>query len=138
MLFCPFPDGGLYQGSALKYIASFEWNVFFAQLPAIGTMMILNSISILFNYSGLELIIKKDLDLDRELKVTGSGNILAGIFGGPPGHLALGGVSLAHSIGSKTKLSTVVVALMCGLALFFGSKVLSVFPRIILGGLLFY
>lgn len=138
LLLGPFPDGGLYQGSALKYIASFEWNVFFAQLPAIGTMMILNSISILFNYSGLELIIKKDLDLDRELKVTGSGNILAGIFGGPPGHLALGGVSLAHSIGSKTKLSTVVVALMCGFALFFGSKVLSVFPRIILGGLLFY
>ena len=28
LLLGPFPDGGLYQGSALKYIASFKWNVF--------------------------------------------------------------------------------------------------------------
>ena len=121
----------------LLYPPLLHWHIFQSQLPAIGTMMILNAISVLFNYSGLELIIKKDLDLDRELKVTGLGNILAGFCGAPPGHLALGGASLAYSIGARSRLSTVVVALLCAFALFFGSKILSVFPRVILGGLLF-
>ena len=115
----PFPDGGLFQGSPIKYLNSFNWSVFMNQLPSIGTMMFLNAISLLFNYSGLELIIKKDLDLDRELKVTGYGNIIAGIFGAPPGHLALGSSSLAYSIGTKNRLSTVIIAILCGSTLFF-------------------
>lgn len=54
--------------------------------------------------------------LDRELKVTGMGNIFAGFCGAPPGHLALGGASLAYSIGARSLLSTIVVALLCAVA----------------------
>ena len=133
----PFPEGGLFQGLPLKYLSDFKWSIFLEQLPAIGTMMILNTISVLFNYSGLEIIIKKDLDLDQELKTTGIGNIIAGLGGAPPGHLSLGGTLLSISIGSKSKLTNIVIALLCALTLFFGSEVLSFFPRIILGGLLF-
>ena len=133
----PFPEGGLFQGLPLKYLSDFKWSIFLEQLPAIGTMMILNAISVLFNYSGLEIIIKKDLDLDQELKTTGIGNIIAGLGGAPPGHLSLGGTLLSISIGSKSKLTNIVIALLCALTLFFGSEVLSFFPRIILGGLLF-
>ena len=133
----PFPEGGLFQGLPLKYLSDFKWSIFLEQLPAIGTMMILNSISVLFNYSGLEIIIKKDLDLDQELKTTGIGNIIAGLGGAPPGHLSLGGTLLSISIGSKSKLTNIVIALLCAITLFFGSEVLSFFPRIILGGLLF-
>ena len=133
----PFPEGGLCQGLPLKYLSDFHCSIFLEQLPAIGTMMILNAISVLFNYSGLEIIIKKDLDLDQELKTTGIGNIIAGLGGAPPGHLSLGGTLLAISIGSKSKLTNIVIALLCAITLFFGSAVLSFFPRIILGGLLF-
>jgi len=133
----PFPEGGLFQGLPLKYLSDFNWSIFLEQLPAIGTMMILNAISVLFNYSGLEIIIKKDLDLDQELKTTGIGNIIAGLGGAPPGHLSLGGTLLAISIGSKSKLTNIVIALLCAITLLFGSAVLSFFPRIILGGLLF-
>ena len=133
----PFPEGGLFQGLPFKYLSDFKWSIFLEQLPAIGTMMILNAISVLFNYSGLEIIIKKDLDLDQELKTTGIGNIIAGLGGAPPGHLSLGGTLLSISIGSKSKLTNIVVALLCAITLLFGSAVLSFFPRIILGGLLF-
>jgi SulP family sulfate permease len=44
---------------------------------------------------------------------------------------------LAISIGSKSKLTNIVIALLCAITLLFGSAVLSFFPRIILGGLLF-
>ncbi len=48
LLLGPFPEGGLFQGSPIKYISDFKWHVFQGQLPAIGTMMILNAISVLF------------------------------------------------------------------------------------------
>ncbi|GIS71647.1 MAG: hypothetical protein CM1200mP10_12240 [Candidatus Neomarinimicrobiota bacterium] len=44
-------------------------------------MMVLNAISVLFKYCGLELVIKQDVDMDRELKLTGFSNIIAGIGG---------------------------------------------------------
>lgn len=132
----PFPAGGLFPGLPLNYLSGFEWNLFWITLPAIATMMILNAISVLFNYSGLELIIKQDVDLDRELKMTGFSNILAGIGGTPPGYLTLSETSMAYNIGARSRLSSVVVVLLCAFTLFFGADVLSVFPKVILGGLL--
>ena len=132
----PFPEGGLFTGLPLKHLSGFDWNLFWVTLPAIGTMMILNAISVLFNYSGLELIIKKDVDLDRELKMTGFSNILAGLGGTPPGYLTLSETSMAYNIGARSRLSSIVVVLLCAFTLFFGAKILSIFPKVILGGLI--
>ena len=98
--------------------------------------MILNAISVLFNYSGLELIIKQDVDLDRELKMTGFSNMLAGLGGTPPGYLTLSETSMAYNIGARSRLSSIVVVLLCAFTLFFGANVLSIFPKVILGGLI--
>ena len=132
----PFPEEGLFTGLPLKYLSGFDWNLFWVTLPAIGTMMVLSTISVLFNYSGLELIIKQDVDLDRELKMTGFSNILAGLGGAPPGYLTLSVTSMAYDIGARSRLSSIVVVLVCGFTLFFGADVLSIFPKVILGGLL--
>ena len=132
----PFPEEGLFTGLPLKHLSGFDWNLFLVTLPAIGTMIILNAISVLFNYSGLELIIKQDVDLDRELKMTGISNIFAGLGGTPPGYLTLSETSMAYNIGARSRLSSIVVVLLCAFTLFFGANVLSVFPKVILGGLI--
>ena len=132
----PFPEEGLFTGLPLKHLSGFDWNLFLVTLPAIGTMMILNAISVLFNYSGLELIIKQDVDLDRELKMTGISNIFAGLGGTPPGYLTLSETSMAYNIGARSRLSSIVVVLLCAFTLFFGANVLSIFPKVILGGLI--
>ena len=132
----PFPEESLFTGLPLKHLSGFDWNLFLVTLPAIGTMMILNAISVLFNYSGLELIIKKDVDLDRELRMTGISNIFAGLGGTPPGYLTLSETSMAYNIGARSRLSSIVVVLLCAFTLFFGANVLSIFPKVILGGLI--
>ena len=43
---------------------------------------------------------------------------------------------MAFNIGARTRLSNIIVALLCGITLIFGAKVISVFPKVILGGLL--
>jgi SulP family sulfate permease len=132
----PFPEGGLFPGTPLPYVLEFRWDLFLSHLPAIATMMVLNAISILFNYSGLELVVKEDFDLDKELRLTGYGNILAGFAGTPPGYITLSETSMVYNIGARTRLSNIIVALLCGITLIFGAKVISVFPKVILGGLL--
>ncbi|GIT74098.1 MAG: hypothetical protein Ct9H300mP29_0920 [Candidatus Neomarinimicrobiota bacterium] len=89
----------------------------------------LSAISVLFNYSGLELTVKKDFNLDRELKLTGLSNILVGIGGGSPGYLTLSETTMAHSIGAKTNISSITVAILWGYYASFGANVLSVFQK---------
>ena len=132
----PFPEGGLFPGFPFEYVPDFRWDLFLVHLPAIATMMILSAISVLFNYSGLELIVKEDFDLDKELKLTGYSNILAGIAGTPAGYLTLSETSLAYNLGSRSRLPSIIVAVFCGIALLIGAQALSIFPKVILGGLL--
>ena len=132
----PFPEGGLFPGFPFEYVPDFRWDLFLVHLPAIATMMILSAISVLFNYSGLELIVKEDFDLDKELRLTGYSNILAGIAGTPAGYLTLNETSLAYNIGSRSRLPSIIVAVFCGIALLIGAQALSIFPKVILGGLL--
>ena len=132
----PFPEGGLFPGFPFEYVPDFRWDLFLVHLPAIATMMILSAISVLFNYSGLELIVKEDFDLDKELRLTGYSNILVGIAGAPAGYLTLNETSLAYNIGSRSRLPSIIVAVFCGIALLIGAQALSIFPKVILGGLL--
>ena len=132
----PFPEGGLFPGFPFQYVPDFRWDLFLVHLPAIATMMILSAISVLFNYSGLELNVKEDFDLDKELRLTGYSNILAGIAGTPAGYLTLSETSLAYNIGSRSRLPSLIVAIFCGIALLVGAQILSIFPKVILGGLL--
>ena len=132
----PFPEGGLFPGFPFEYVPDFRWDLFLVHLPAIATMMILSAISVLFNYSGLELIVKEDFDLDKELRLTGYSNILAGIAGAPAGYLTLNETSLAYNLGSRSRLPSIIVAVFCGIALLIGAQALSIFPKVILGGLL--
>ena len=132
----PFPEGGLFPGFPFQYVPDFRWDLFLVHLPAIATMMILSAISVLFNYSGLELIVKEDFDLDKELRLTGYSNILAGIAGTPAGYLTLNETSLAYNLGSRSRLPSIIVAVFCGIALLIGAQALSIFPKVILGGLL--
>jgi len=132
----PFPEGGLFPGLPFKYVFSFRWDLFIVHLPAIATMMILNAVSVLFNYSGLELIVKEDFDLNKELRLTGYNNMLAGIAGTPAGYMTLSETSMSYNLGARNRLPSIIVALLCAMTLIFGAKVLSVFPKVILGGLL--
>ena len=132
----PFPEGGLFPGLPFVYVPQFRWDLFIEHLPAIATMMILNAISVLFNYSGLEIIVKEDFDLDKELRLTGYNNILAGIAGTPAGYISLSETSMSYNLGARSRVPSIVVALLCTITLVFGAQVLSIFPKVILGGLL--
>lgn len=122
-------------------LASFsrvEWGLVAQQTGKILTILILSCISLLLNASGLELVVREDIDLNRELRATGLANLLSGFAGSTVGFHSLSLSALGYSMGAKSRMVGVISALLCGLIVFFGSAVLSYFPRAIMGGVLLF
>jgi SulP family sulfate permease len=95
--------------------------------------MLISTVSLLLNASGTELVVRQDLDLNRELRVEGLGNIFSSFLGGTVSYLTLSFTTLNHRIGKGSRFTSLVVATIFALPLFFGAAALSVVPKVLLG-----
>jgi SulP family sulfate permease len=134
----PFPAGALWQPLTPTTIASIDWLAVLSQSDKIATAAVIAILGLLLNSSGLELVLRQDLDLDRELRVAGIANLAGGLGGSPPGYHYLGMTTMVHRIGGATRLTGLIAAIGCVLALAFGTAVLGGIPRVVLGGMLIY
>ena len=78
------------------------------------------------------------MDLNRELISTGIANIAGGLGGSPVGYHMLGVSSLSFRMGISNRLVPVFAASVTGLTLLFGASLLSLIPKLIAGGLIFF
>lgn len=138
LLLGPFPEKALWSPLQLSALALVDWQVVWGQAGRLASIMVLSTIGLLLNASGLELAIRKDIDLDRELVAAGVGNVLAGLGGSPVGFQTIGTSTLSQRMAGGSRLTTVITALLLAGALFFGASVLSFFPKVVLGGLLLF
>lgn len=134
----PFPSGSLFQPPFPRVFTEGHIEIVFGSIIELSTIVIVSVISLLLNATGLELIAGEDSDLNRELKVMGIANILAGIGGSPPGYHALSLSALGKKLGPDSRLVGLFSALVLLFTLFFGAAALSVFPKLVAGGLLIY
>jgi SulP family sulfate permease len=134
----PFPAGGLYQPLTPSAFGLIDWGVILQNIDKIATILVLSIISLLLNASALEVTVKQDIDLNRELQAAGWANLVGGLGGSSVGYQALGMSALAHRLGAKSRLVNLISASICGLALFFGASVISYFPKPVLGGMIFF
>lgn len=134
----PFPDGALWNPLSPSLLGSLDWGLVFSQIGPMGTITVLSVISLLLNYSGLELIMRRDIDLNRELKVSGMANALAGLGGSPAGYPTLSLSALGYKLGSDSRIIGVTSGALCGLALFVGAGYMAWLPRCLAGGLLVF
>ncbi len=134
----PFPSGGLYQPLTPSLFASIDWGTILQNFDKIATILALSVIALLLNASALEVTVKQDIDLNRELQSAGWANLLGGLGGSTVGYQTLGLSSLAHRLGAKSRLANLISATICGFALFFGASIISFFPKPVLGGMLLY
>ncbi|MCA9971076.1 MAG: SLC26A/SulP transporter family protein, partial [Anaerolineales bacterium] len=103
-----------------------------------GTIMLLSAVALLLNASGIEETARREVSLNRELWAAGMGNVAAGLVGGLVGYQQMGLSALSLQAGAGSRLTGVVMAGVCVLALVGGTAVLALFPKVILGGLLLY
>jgi len=133
-----FPAGGLYQPLSPSLLATVQWSAVLGQADKIATILILCVVAFLLNISALEVTIRQDVNMNRELISAGLANLAGGLGSSPIGYQTLGMSALAHRLGARSHLVNVIAGLVCGGALFFGSSLFAYIPKFVLGGLLAY
>ncbi|MBN2304091.1 MAG: SulP family inorganic anion transporter, partial [Anaerolineae bacterium] len=115
-----------------------DWSAILGQSANIGAILALSAVGLLLNASGLELLFKQDMDLNRELRAAGLANVLTGAAGGMVGYPTLSLTRLSHRVGGRGRLPGIAAAGVCAVMLFAGTSILAYFPVMILGGLLLF
>lgn len=132
----PFPSGGLWQPLVPSDLAHVQWTAILGQAGNLASILLVSVVSLLLNASGVELVIERDLDLNRELEAAGVGNLLAGLLGGPVNYHALTDTALNYRLSRGSRLAGWITAGFCALVLFLGAPMLSYVPKLVLGALL--
>lgn len=134
----PFAAGHLYRPLGLGDIGQINWPALAGQAVGMATVIVIAAVGLLLNVTGLEVGIGQDLDVDRELRTMGVGNILSGLGGGLGGFHQITSSLVAQKLGSPSRLVGLVAAAVAAAALVGGTAVLSYVPRLLLGGLLLF
>jgi SulP family sulfate permease len=132
----PFPMGGLLQPVGPSDLVDVQWTAILGQAGNLASILLVSVVSLLLNTSGVELVIERDLDLNRELEAAGVGNLLAGLLGGSVNYHALTNITLNYRLSRGSRLAGWVAAGFCGLVLLLGATMLSFVPKLVLGTLL--
>ncbi len=135
----PFPYGGdLFDPLTFEALTRADWGAILGQVANIFALLLVAVLALLLNASGIELIMNRDADLNRELRAAGVANVAGAVGGGIVGFHALSLTALARRTGSSSRLVGLVAAAICVVTLVFGADTLSLFPRAVLGGLVVF
>jgi SulP family sulfate permease len=137
-LFKPFPAGGLWQPPPFADFQLVEWGAILAQTGAIATLILISSITLLLYSSGVEVSAAREIDLNQELRACGTANLAAAFTASPPGYVIVTMSVLSSKMGVISRLVGLLIAAICAGVMFFGGSLLSLIPRIVLGGVLTY
>ena len=135
----PFPAGELWEpGTVQEALTDADWSAVLEQVAGIATTVFVAVIAALFNISGIELVLRTDLDTNRELRDAGIVNVVSSAFGGIPGYHALSLSALGKQMGLNARMAGFVAALVPLSAVVFGAAMIELIPRAIVGGVLVF
>ena len=131
-------DKAIWKPYYIAGLATVDWGMIFKQSGNIATIFIISVLNLLFNATGLELITRRDIDINHELKASGLANIFSGFAGGMIGYQTMSETSLSYHLKAKGRFPGLIAAFMPLIILIAGGSSLVYFPRFILGGLLLF
>lgn len=136
--FAPFSET-IYQFPLTREMGqAVSWSALPAQSASLFALFLITLIDLLLVASGLELSLERNIDLNRELRITGIANVVTGFFGGFVACLSTSRTILAQKAGATGRLSGLVVAAVGIVMLLYGDPVIAYIPKPVLGGLLLY
>ena len=129
----PFETTRLWQPWTFRAVVGADWWAVAESWAGIAAAVFVAAISILFNISGSEIIVDRDLDTNEELRDAGFLNVVSGALGGIPGYHALSLTALAARMNVDARAAGLVAALVPLAAVVFGASVVELIPRLIVG-----
>ena len=128
----------LWQAWTLEALGGADWASVLESWAGIVTAVFVATLAILFNISGTELVLDRDLDTNKELRDAGVLNVVSGALGGIPGYHALSLTALAERMRVDARAAGLIAAAVPLAAVVFGASVVGLIPRMIVGGVLVF
>ncbi len=122
----------------VRLVTEVDWSAVFSQIPQLGALLVISSISLLMATSSLELLSGKDMDLNRELIAAGLGNFICAAVGSLPGYHSLGASTLSQKMGAPVRMVGLVSGVLCAIAYAMGVSFLSLLPKMLVGTVVLY
>jgi SulP family sulfate permease len=113
-----------------------DWSALFEQAAAMATAVFVAVIACLPQITGVEQKLRKDLDADQEFRSAGVASLVSGPFGGIPGYHSITLTSFARDLNTDARAAGFVAALVAGAIALFGSSLVELIPRFLVGGVL--
>lgn len=117
-------------------LGAIDWTVLTLHAGLILSAVIAATVTLMLSESSLEVAWETRADINRDLRVLGSGNLVAGLAGGLVGSVSINQSVLNRDAGAASRGSGFVKAGLCLLAMAWGGPVLALVPRPLLGALL--
>jgi SulP family sulfate permease len=128
----------LWEFRTVDALAGADWPSVLESWTGIVTAVFVATLAILFNISGTELVLDRDLDTNKELRDAGVLNVVSGALGGIPGYHALSLTALAERMRVDARVAGLIAAAVPLAAVVFGASVVGLIPRMIVGGVLVF
>jgi sulfate permease, SulP family len=138
LLLGPFDSFQSWRPWTLRSITGADWSAVAGQWAGILAAVLVTTIAILFNITGTEDVLRRDLDTNRELRDAGTLNLISGVLGGIPGYHALSPTALAQRTSVDARVAGLIAAAVPLAAMVFGASVIELIPRMIVGGVLMF
>jgi sulfate permease, SulP family len=119
-------------------LSQVDWQVILKFMISAAPLLLICPVAFLLNVSSMELIARKDIDINRELVTTGFGNLASGFAGGIIGFHAISLSSLNQTISKGSRVPGILTAFFLTLTVFVGVYFLSYIPRMVLGSLVVF
>lgn len=132
----PFPADSHWAPVGPSDLRDADWSVLLNHGLPLVALVTVSIVGLLLNLGGLEEIVDHEIDIDHELSFTGPANVAVGVAGGLVGYHLAGSTILAHHLGVRGRLVPLLIAMMAGLAFFFGADFVALVPRGVAGGVL--
>ena len=124
----PYRSGWLFQPWTFRALTGADWWAVLGQAVGIATVVFIAVIGVLFNVSGTEIVLDRDLDTNTELRDAGLLNVVSGAFGGVPGYHALSLTTLADRMHVDARAAGLIASLVPLAAVVFGSAAIALIP----------
>jgi len=128
--------GRLWPPIELSALASVDWRAVAEGMLDLPVVVVVTVVALLMNATGIELHLRRDVDLDRELRASGYMNLVAGAGAGLPGYPAVSLTLLASQLGVSSRWLGLIVSALTLVALSLGTFLLDAVPAVLLGGIL--
>jgi SulP family sulfate permease len=122
----------------LTDLRNFPWHLIPSLSADIFAVMFVTAVTMLLNTTGIELLTRREANLQRELTTLGAANLVAAGLGGYVSCISLSRTTMTYTAGGRSRLCGLAVAAVSALMLAIDPSFLAYIPKFVLGGLLLY